>query len=303
MKTRRQFMQAAMASAAISGLPDALLAQPPRAKFIDSHVHVWKHDPAFPFAPGAHPPPEDASAETLLQLMHANEVLRTVIIQVIHYRWDNTYLAAVLRRYPKQFNGVCRVNPEDPNAPDHLRRLTEEQGFHGVRLSPATGPAGDWITGPLMPPLWRRCVSLRVPMTLLIPADRLPQIQPLIEANPDLTVVIDHMADSPANDPTKLDLLLTLAKYPSVFVKISHMWSLSQQAFPYHDAAAQVRRLLQTFGATRLMAGTDWPISLKQLSYAQAVQLFRDHLPFLSEDQHAQILYKTVQRVWPFEVS
>jgi hypothetical protein len=27
------------------------------APFIDSHVHVWKHDPAFPFAAGAHPRP------------------------------------------------------------------------------------------------------------------------------------------------------------------------------------------------------------------------------------------------------
>ena len=96
---------------------------------------------------------------------------RTVIIQVIHYKWDNSYLADVLKRYPQQFHGVCRVNPEDPAAPDHLSRLTEEQGFHGVRLSPAAGPAGDWIRGPLMPPLWRRCAQLKVPMTLLIPVD------------------------------------------------------------------------------------------------------------------------------------
>ena len=238
----------------------------------------------------------------LLELMHANDVVRTVIIQVIHYKWDNRYLADVLRRYPKQFQGVCRVTPEDPRASDELRRLTEEHGFRGVRLSPAAGPEGNWITGPLMAPLWRRCAALTVPMTLLIPVDRLPQIHPLIEANPDLTIVIDHMADSPASDPAKLDLLLALARYPKVFVKISHMWSVSKQSFPYPDAAAQVQRLVGAFGADRLMAGTDWPISLKQLSYAQAVELFRDHLPFLTEGQHAQILYKTVQRVWPFGI-
>ena len=39
---------------------------------IDSHVHVWKHDAKFPFAEGAHPPAEDASAEMLLELMKAN---------------------------------------------------------------------------------------------------------------------------------------------------------------------------------------------------------------------------------------
>jgi L-fuconolactonase len=267
---------------------------------IDSHVHVWKHDAAFPFAAGAHPPVEDASAEMLLELMKANSVARTVLIQVIHYRWDNSYLAAVLKRYPGMFAGVCRVDPENPATPDELSRLTEEQGFRGVRLSPAGTADGDWIRGPLMAPLWRRCNELKVPMTLLTPVTRLPDVVPLLERNPELTVVIDHMADSPLDQPEKLNLLLDLARYPKVFVKISHMWSLSKQAYPYADAAVQVRRLYERFGAGRLMWGTDWPVSLKELSYGRAVALFRDHLGFLSRAHHEQILYKTVQKVWPF---
>src|SRR3954453_8694296 len=86
---------------------------------IDSHVHVWKHDPAFPFAKEAKPPAEDASAEMLLDLMKPTGASHTVIIQAIHYRCDNSYLADVLKRYPKEFRGVARVNPEDPAAPDH----------------------------------------------------------------------------------------------------------------------------------------------------------------------------------------
>jgi L-fuconolactonase len=298
MWNRRQFVAASIDTAVASRLP----AQTTPIPFIDSHVHVWKTDPAFPFTAGVHPSPADASVEMLLDLMHANNVERTVIIQVIHYRWDNSYLASVLKRYPRIFHGVCRVNPEDPAAPDHLSRLTEEQGFRGVRLSPAAGPAGDWISGPLMPPLWRRCAQLKVPMTLLIPVTRLPEVHPLIEANPDLQVVIDHMADSPLDHPEQLDLLLALARYPKVFVKISHMWSLSSQPYPYSDASAQVKRLLDVFGAARLMAGTDWPISLPKQSYAQTVALYRDHLHFLTSQQRTQILSKTVQQVWPFQI-
>ncbi|HEY4382669.1 MAG TPA: amidohydrolase family protein [Acidobacteriaceae bacterium] len=298
MLNRRQFVTLS-AAVAVASRASAQAAPIP---FIDSHVHVWKHDPAFPFAAGAKAPPQDASVEMLLELMQANQVERTVIIQVIHYRWDNSYLASVLKRYPQVFHGVCRVNPEDPAAPDHLSRMTEEQGFRGVRLSPAAGAAGDWIRGPLMPPLWRRCAQLKVPMTLLIPVTRLPEVHPLIEANPDLQIVIDHMADSPLDHPQQLELLLALAGYPKVFVKISHMWSLSNQPYPYPDAAAQVKRLLSTFGAARLMAGTDWPISLPKQSYGQTVALFRDHLDFLSPQEHTQILSKTVQQVWPFHI-
>jgi predicted TIM-barrel fold metal-dependent hydrolase len=296
---RRRFLATSVAASAVFPAATSFAADGAAPMLIDSHVHVWKHDPAFPFAEGAHVPAEDASAETLLELMKANGVSRTVLIQVIHYRWDNRFLASVLKRYPQYFKGVCRVNPEDAAAPDHLSRLTEE-GFHGVRLSPSAGAEGDWIRGPLMPPLWRRCSELKVPMTILTPVTRLPDLAPLIERNPELTVVIDHMADSPPDQPEKLEMLLALARYPKVFVKISHMWSLSKQPYPYPDAAAQVKRLYDRFGADRLMWGTDWPICLKQLSYARAVALFRDHLGFMTPADREQVLYKTVQRVWPF---
>src|SRR5262247_2114165 len=70
-------------------------------------------------------PARDAAPETLLEKMKANGVPRTVIIQVIHYRYDNSYLASVLKQYPNVFQGVARVDPLNPEAPDHLSKLTE----------------------------------------------------------------------------------------------------------------------------------------------------------------------------------
>jgi L-fuconolactonase len=296
MFSRRRFVASSLAVPVVWALGQGRSGATP---LIDSHVHVWKHDAAFPFAEGARPPAEDASVEMLLELMKANGVVRTVIVQVIHYRWDNRYLADVLRRYPGVFKGVCRVDPLDAGAPDQLARLTEREGFHGVRLSPGAGVDGDWIRGPLMPALWGRCAELKVPMTLLIPGSRIGDVEGLIKANPGLQVVIDHMADV---GPGQLSLLLGLAKYPKVFVKISHMWSLSKEAYPYADLVPQVKSLVSAFGASRLMWGTDWPISLKQLSYAQAVGLYRDHLDYLSARDREQILYRTVQEVWGFGV-
>src|SRR5260370_9295823 len=79
------------------------------SRILDPHVHVWKHDPAFPFAEGARVPERDAAPETLLALMKANGGARTVIIQVIHYKDDNRYLATSLKRFPLRFQGVCTV--------------------------------------------------------------------------------------------------------------------------------------------------------------------------------------------------
>jgi predicted TIM-barrel fold metal-dependent hydrolase len=267
---------------------------------LDPHVHVWKHEARFPFAPGAKVPDYDATPEMLLALMKANGVAKTVIIQVSHYRYDNSYLAAVLKQYPQFFRGVCRVDPLDPAAPDHLTELSAEQGFRGVRLSPAGDASGEWIRGPLMLPLWRRCESLKVPMTLLAPTSRVPDIEKLVEKFPDLTVVIDHMADCPVDHPEELDKLIALVRYPKVFVKISHLWSLSKEKYPWLDSQRLVKRLYDTFGPKRLMWATDWPIANERATYAQRVTVVRDDMSFLNADDKSWILSKTIERVWPF---
>jgi len=278
----------------------ATAATLPGYSILDPHVHVWKHDAAFPFAAGAKVPEYDATPEALLGLMKQNGIAKTVIIQVIHYRYDNSYLAAVLRRYPQYFRGVCRVDPLDPAAPDHLAHWSEQKGFHGVRLSPAGDTNGDWIRGPLMEPLWKRCDSLKIPMTLLAPIGRMPDIQKLIDKFPDLTIVIDHMADCPVNHPEELEKLTALVRYPKVFVKISHTWSLSKESYPWLDAQALVKHLYGTFGPQRLMWATDWPIAKEIATYPQRLTVVRDDMKFLNAEDKSWMLSKTIERVWPF---
>jgi len=289
---RREFVASALAAAFTPDSP----ATP--NLIVDSHVHVWKADPRFPFAPGASVPPNiDASPSALLEKMRANGVSRTVLIQVIHYKYDNRFLVATLRAHPGKFAGVCRVDPQDPAAPDHLSAWTA-QGCHGVRLSPAAGPTGDWIRGPLMSPLWKRCEDLNVPMTLLLPVSRLPDIVPLLDKFPALTTVIDHMADCPVDDAQGFQVLRSLARYPKLFIKVSHPWSLSKLPFPYPDVQQMIARLRDSYTADRLMWGTDWPIKPELLSYDRRVALYRDHMPFLSPTEHRQLLAGTVDRVW-----
>lgn len=294
--TRRRFAAGVLGSS-------TLLAAAPRPLIIDSHVHVWKADPHYPWAPQAKTlPAKDATPETLLKLMDGAGVPRTVIIQVIYYGWDNSYLADVLKKYPKTFRGVARVNPQDPAAPDHLSKLTEEQGFHGVRISPTADASGDWIAGPLMPPLWKRCRDLKVPMTVLAPVTRMPDVARLAEQFPDLTVVIDHMADTPLHRPEELQKLLDLQRYPKLYVKISHSWSLSSQPYPYLDSQQQIKRLYDTFGPKRLMAGSDWPLVEKYCTYKQAIDIARNQIAFLSPEDKRWICGQTAQQVWRFEL-
>lgn len=290
--TRREFL---LGTVAVS-----LANTAPKYRIIDPHVHVWVHDPRYPWArETTNPPKRDATPEMLLELMKANGVERTVLVQYIGYRWDNRYVADTVKRYAQYFRGVARVNPLDPAAPDHLSRLAEE-GFRGVRLSPSADASGDWIRGDLMPPLWKRAASLNVPMQILAPITRMPDIGYMIERCPDLNVIIDHMADCPVDQPSELAKLIALARYPRVFVKISHTWSISKRPYPYLDAQEQVKRLYAAFGPKRLMWGTDWPVVEERATYRQALTVVRDDMMFLSEEDKSWILSKTIERIWSF---
>lgn len=270
-------------------------------QIIDPHVHVWKNDPQFPWAPETtSPPKEDATAEMLLALMAENGVEKTVLVQVIHYRWDNSYAADVMKRYPDTFMGVCRINPEDPDAPDHLSHWTEDHGFHGVRLSPSVGAAGDWFTGPLMPPIFQRAEALGVPLLMLTGAERLVDLLPLLEQHPDLDVVIDHMADCSPDAPDKLQRLLNLSRFPRVYVKISHTWSISKTGYPWADTFEQVKKVYHTFGGSRIMWGTDWPVCLSRASYTETLSVVRDEMDFFTPEDREWVLGKTARQLWKF---
>ncbi len=276
----------------------------PSLKIVDPHVHVWVNDPKYPWPEeNKNPPKEDATAETLLALMEAHGVSNTVIVHPMHYRWDCRYVGDVVKKYPKKFQGVCRVNPEAADAANELSKWTEEWGFKGVRLSPSASAAGDWITnGELMDPIWSRAEQLKVPMLLLTKTSRLPDARKYIEKYPDLDVVIDHMADCRPADPSEeLDKLLMLAKFPRVYCKISHTWSISAEAYPYRDTWDQVKKVYDAFGPQRTMWGTDWPVSKPKIEYVKTLELVRDEMDFFNDDDKQWILSKTIERLWPFE--
>lgn len=128
----------------------------------------------------------------------------------------------------------------------------------------------------------------------------MPDLVPLLEQCADLTVVIDHMADCPIDRPQELEKLIALARYPHVFVKISHTWSISSQGYPWLDAQEYVKRLHGVYGPQRLMWASDWPVDLSRTTYDKTLSVVRDDMKFLNADDKAWILGRTAQQVWPF---
>jgi predicted TIM-barrel fold metal-dependent hydrolase len=302
--SRRRF--GALAFGAGLGYTGAALGKPARPSaapgaIIDSHVHVWKIDPRYPFtnAPTVARPDRDATPEMLLALMKAHGVKKSVLVQVSHHGWDHRYLIATLKQHPRSFIGVARVNPADPAAPDELSRLVKEHGMRGLRLNVQPDPAFDFVRGPLMPPLFRRCQTLQIPLGLQTKAARLPELFALCERLPELTVIIDHMADVALDNQAGIAALLAFARLPRAFVKLTHTWLLSKQSFPFTDAQALVKRVYDAFGPKRLLYGSDWPGVEKYAPYGKTIALVRDELAFLNADDRREIFAGTAARIWP----
>jgi predicted TIM-barrel fold metal-dependent hydrolase len=156
-----------------------------------------------------------------------------------------------------------------------------------------------------MDPLFKRATDLGVPMLILTRPPRLPDLAALLERHPDLDVVIDHMADVRLDDPIGIQNLLDLARYPRVYVKVSHTWSISKQDYPWCDAQGLVERVYQAYGARRLMWGTDWPMSVRRnvaqhTTYGRTLSVVRDEMRFLTPEDREWVLGKTALRLWPF---
>ena len=238
--TRRHLLAGALA-----------MNQKPKYRIVDPHVHVWDQTPALPVGQGNRQPAQGRSNAGNAARIDEGERRREDGAGAVH----RLPLGQQLRRryreeVPPHTSRASRASiPPTPASPDHLSHLVA-QGFRGVRLSPSAKPDGDWIEGPLMPPLWKRAEALQTPMLLLTSTTRLPAVARLIERHPALTVVIDHMADCPVDQPRELDKLLALARYPKVFVKISHIVVALEAAVPVPrragDGQARVRRLRPT---------------------------------------------------------
>lgn len=269
---------------------------------VDSHVHVWSDGTTF-----AQPDHADlaglrgdASVQTLLGAMRAAQVDAAVLVQYIGYRWDNEYVAEAIKNRPDIFVGVCRIDPEDPLAPDHLTHWTKDRGFHGVRFSLQAHKTGDWLAGPLCDPLFLRASDLNVPVLVLTKPSRLADLATVLDRHPDLDIIIDHIADCEAENAEHVTLLKRLSLNPRVYIKTGHLWNLSSSGYPWQDQFALIKLVRDLFGASRVMWGSDWSFCLKSASYMQTLDFLQHEAAFLTSVERDWIMGETARRLWKF---
>lgn len=270
--------------------------------YIDAHVHVWTDDIRnYPFAPSfkledAKPPrflPEDI-------LDHARPcgVDRIVLVQMSYYGSDNSYMLDVMEEHPGVFAGIGIVDWHSAQ-PDEEMRWLGECGVRGFRIYPRGVKVENWLDGEGFARMFAAGAEHRLALCPLINPDGLPALSRRCEEFPGTPVIIDHLCRIGANgsiSEAHLEQLCLMARHPAVMVKLSAFYALGRKVAPYTDLSELIRRVHEAFGPQRLMWASDAPYQVQAPhTYRDSVELVRQRLEFLSEDDRDQILRRTAE--------
>ncbi len=272
--------------------------------FIDAHVHVWTPDTKkYPLARGFTKDdmkPPSFTPEELLAHAKPCGVTRITLIQMSFYGYDNSYMLETMKRFPGVFSGVAVIDEDDRPA-EQMREL-KKQGVRGFRIRPGERSRDTWLDGRGMAQMWKCGAEEGLPMCHLIDADSLPAVDRMCRKFPDTPVVIDHFARIGVDGQIRqadLKLLADLARHKHVTVKISAYYALGKKRMPYTDLAPMIRRLLEAYGRERLMWATDCPYQVQEgHTYTASIELVRDRLDFLTDDDRQWLLRKTAEKVF-----
>jgi predicted TIM-barrel fold metal-dependent hydrolase len=267
-------------------------------RIVDSQVHIWgPNTPERPWparAPAHRDPPW--TADELLREMDAAGVERVIIVPPSWEGDRNDLGIAAAKAHPDRFAVMGRFDPEAPGARARIPDWRDQPGMLGLRFSfhtpilrqPFLEGRFDWV--------WGEAEKAGHPIMVLLHQAYLDRLATIAAAHPDLRLVVDHLGlvngEKDAHAFRGLDNLIALARYPNVAVKSSALPCYTAEAFPYPGLHPYIRRVFDAFGPRRMFWGTD--LSRLPCTYRQGIEMFTQHLPWLTTDDKEWIMGRGV---------
>ncbi|XP_074303296.1 uncharacterized protein LOC141637783 [Silene latifolia] len=281
-------------------------------KVIDSHLHVWASPTEaadkYPYFPGQQPT-LPGHVEFLLQCMEEGGVDGALIVQPINHKFDHSYVTSVLKRYPSKFTGCCLANPaHDGSGLKHLEELVTKDGFSAVRFNPYLWPPPHKMTNEIGKAMFSKAGELGIPVGFMCMKglnQHFSEIHELCTDYPSTTVLLDHLGFCKPPLVTEENAaflnLLELSKFPQVHVKLSALFRVSREPFPYRDISSSLSQLVSSYGANRIMWGSDFPFVVPECGYeaAKNAACVIAKAANLSSSELEWILGGTVMKLFP----
>ncbi len=273
---------------------------------IDSQVHAYERDhPDRPWTAVLRGPPE-ATGDQMVAAMDDVGVDGALLVSPFTmYQYDASYAQEVYAAHPTRFRLIKPVDPSDPAVADTIADWAATAGTVAIRIM-LNRTATEDPADPGLNHVLASAARHSLPVNLLS-WGRLDQARQLAAANPDTSVVIDHLGlqqpfepPAPENPFGDLPSVLAFAELPNVTIKISGACTLSHEPFPFNDIWDPLERIFEAFGMDRCMWGTDWTRAVDLLTYTEGVEAFRV-TDRLSDSERAALMGETLQTVYNWQ--
>lgn len=273
---------------------------------VDTHNHFWDIDrsdlywmtPEMTLFRRNFTPPD------LKPHLDATGVDRSVIVQAAKSRWDNLWWLELAGRYDYIGGVVGWVDLESAEVGAALDDYRRHPAFRGVRATAENVSDPDWLANPAVRRGIREVARRGLTLDLLVRTPHLPHLPPLAEANPDLPMVVDHLAKPPiaGGDLEEWSRgMEALVPYPHLWCKVSGLLTEAGPEPTTATIAPVVRFALEQFGPGRLMWGSDWPVCLLAADYETTFRTVTAALGALPEPDRAALLGGTAARFYRLE--
>ena len=239
-------------------------------KVIDVHCHVVSPDRVrYPLAPIGGKQSDWSSErpttpEMLLAAMDEAGVAKAAVVQAsTAYGHDSSYLADSLARFPERFTGVFSIDPLEPDALAQMDHWIS-RGMTGMRVftTGSTMPGQQtWLDDERAFPVWEKAGKLRLPIAVQMTADGIPLLLKIVHRFPETKFLLDHLGRPVITDGppyAKAASLFALAAHPSIYLKITSR-TVEHSQSGLATPATFMPKLVETFGAGRLMWGSNFP--------------------------------------------
>ncbi|ERN06286.1 uncharacterized protein LOC18434478 [Amborella trichopoda] len=231
-----------------------------------------------------------------------------LIVQPINHLFDHSLVTSVLKKHPSKFIGCLLANPaEDGTGINECENLVLKDGYRAVRFNPNLWPSGQKMTNEIGRGLFSKAGELGVPIGFLCMKGldlHLAEIEELCTSFPSTKVILDHLGfcKPPTSDKEKkvFSDLLNLSRFPQVYLKFSALFRVSRKFHPFEDLSPLLSQLISSYGANRVMWGSDFPYVVPECGYREAkdaVSYIASQVP-LSPSDLEWVLGRTVMHLF-----
>ena len=205
-----------------------------------------------------------------------------------------------------QFNFIAGVvgwvDLPSEKLPDQLDELTKHPKFKGVRHVVQDEPDDGWIVRPSVIEGIKTLARYGLSYDILVFPRHLANVKTLLEQCPEVNFVIDHFAKPPISSGEInhwTNDIREVAKFPNVYCKLSGLVTeASHQNWTKEDLQPYTNVVLEAFGSSRLMYGSDYPVCLLAGSYKTILETYQSLLQQLSRDEQDLILFGNAQKFY-----